>query len=164
MMNWNGLGSINLAAIEEDRGGQTLAEGPHVCKITNAELNKTKNGKGHRLAVTLTALDGSGHVTDYMNVHNASSEAQEIGLRRLKTMLVKAGYSGASPDIAKMKGLMVGVHVVRGDDWTDKDGHARRGGGQPRQNNPYFLPSETPAQAPATEAAAANEFDDDIPF
>lgn len=165
-MSWNGLASINLSEIEEDKGGQTLAEGPHVCRITNAELNKTKNGKGHRLAVTLTALDGSGHVTDYMNVNNPSDEAQEIGLRRLKTMLSKAGYTLPNPDINKMKGLSVGVHVVRGDDWTDREGNTRRGGGQPRQNSPFFAPSETPTtEGSASPAASGSKFDDDdIPF
>jgi len=164
MSGWNGLAAIDLNAIEADKGGQTLPAGNHICRITNAELNKTKNGKGHRLAVTLTSLDGAGHVTDYMNVHNASSEAQEIGQRRLKTMLVKAGYTGANPDIAKMKGLKVGVHVVQGADWFDNTGERRKGGGEPRQNNPYFAASDAPAEA-TTEAPANNDkFDDDIPF
>ena len=168
MGSWNGLAAIDLGSIEEDKGGSTLAAGAHICRISDAELKKTKNGKGQRLAVTLTSLDGSGHVIDYMNVHNASAEAMEIGQRRLKTMLVKAGYTHSSPDIAKMKGLKVGVHVIQGADWHDNNGDRRKGGGEPRQSNPYFAPSESaPTAAPvgATSTAAASDtFDDDIPF
>jgi|TARA_B110000908_G_C10140787_1_gene396692 hypothetical protein len=170
MSTWNGLGSIDLGNIEEDRGGATLAAGAHVCRITDAELKKTKNGKGQRLAVTLTSLDGAGHVTDYMNVHNASTEAMEIGQRRLKTMLVKAGYTHATPDIAKMKGLQVGVHVIQGPDWQDNQGDTRKGGGEPRQSNPYFSPSSasnvTPIGVMNTSSAPTDEdgFGDGIPF
>jgi|TARA_R110000822_G_scaffold273050_2_gene395580 hypothetical protein len=163
--NWNGLAAIDLGSIEEDKGGSTLSAGAHVCRITDAELKKTKNGKGQRLAVTLTSLDGGGHVTDYMNVHNASVEAMEIGQRRLKTMLVKAGYTHSSPDIAKMKGLTVGVHVVQGDDWHDATGERRKGGGEPRSSNPYFAAGEVHAPVGVTSTASpAASFDDDIPF
>ena len=170
MSTWNGLGSIDLGNIEEDKGGATLAAGAHICRITDAELKKTKNGKGQRLAVTLTSLDGTGHVIDYMNVHNASAEAMEIGQRRLKTMLVKAGYTHATPDIAKMKGLQVGVHVIQGPDWQDTQGDTRKGGGEPRQSNPYYSPTSTSTAAPVgatstSSAPAGNDnFDDDIPF
>jgi hypothetical protein len=169
-MNWNGLSSIDLGSIEADTSSTTLQAGAHICRITDAELNKTKNGKGHRLAVTLTSLDGSGHVIDYMNVHNESEVATEIGLTRLKTLLSKAGYSHATPDVAKMKGLKVGVHVVQGADWQDKSGETRKGGGQPRDRNAYFAPSDEAvaavASAPtgATSTAKNDSFDDDIPF
>jgi hypothetical protein len=166
-MSWNGLSSINLAEIEEDKGGQTLAAGSHVCSITDAELSKTKSGKGHRLSVTLTALDGSGYVVDYMNVNNPSEKAQEIGRIRLKTMLAKAGYSGTTPDIDRMRGLKIGVHVVRGEDWVDSMGETRQGGGVPRDSKPYFAPegmAQMAAPQPPSSRPKAATFDDDIPF
>ena len=120
------------------------------------------------MAVTLTSLDGSGHVMDYMNVHNESEVATEIGLTRLKTLLSHAGYTHSTPDVTKMRGLKVGVHVVQGDDWTDKSGERRKGGGQTRDRNAYFAPSdEVVAAAPTgatTTAAGKDSFDDDIPF
>ena len=64
-MNWNGLSGIDLGSIEEDTGSSTLSAGAHICRISDAELNKTKNGKGHRLAITLQSLDGGGQVIDY---------------------------------------------------------------------------------------------------
>jgi hypothetical protein len=105
-----------------------------------------------------------------MNVHNESEVATEIGLTRLKTLLSKAGYSHATPDVAKMKGLKVGVHVVQGDDWQDKSGETRKGGGQTRDRNAYFAPSDEAvaavAAAPtgATSTSKKDSFDDDIPF
>ena len=42
-MNWNGLSGIDLGSIEEDTGSSTLSAGAHICRITDAELNKTKN-------------------------------------------------------------------------------------------------------------------------
>ena len=167
MSDWNGLAGIDLSGIEADKGGSTLAAGAHICRIADAEIKKTKNGKGHRLAVTLTSMDGSGQVIDYMNIHNASAEAQEIGQRRLKTMLVKAGYAHSTPDVVKMKGLTVGVHVIQGADWQDQTGERRKGGGEPRQNNPYFAAGDQPAAAPvgATSTSSGKDsFDDDIPF
>jgi len=167
MGDWNGLSGIDLAGLEEDKGGSSLPAGAHICVISKAEVGKTKNNKGHRLAVTLTSLDGAGQVVDYMNIHNSSAEAQEIGQRRLKTLLVRAGYSHPTPDIAKMKGLKVGVHVVQGADWHDDKGERRKGGGEPRSSNPYFAPSGQPASSPASSPAApsgSDGFDDDIPF
>ena len=168
MSDWNGLSGIDLSGIEADKGGSTLAAGSHICRIADAEIKKTKNGKGHRLAVTLTSLDGAGQVIDYMNIHNASAEAQEIGQRRLKTMLVKAGYTHSTPDVAKMKGLKVGVHVVQGADWEDQTGERRKGGGEPRQNNPYFAagdqPMATPVGVTSTASSGKDSFDNDIPF
>ena len=167
MSDWNGLGGIDLGSLEESKGGSTLPAGSHLCRITDAEMKKTASGLGHRLAVTLTSMDGSGQVIDYINVHNQNDQAQEIGQIRLKTMLVKAGYKHPTPDIAKMKGLTVGVHVVQGDDWTDKTGERRKGGGQPRDSNPYFAAanaSSAPVGATTTAAAGKAGFDDDIPF
>ena len=168
-MNWNGLSGIDLGSIEEDTGSSTLSAGAHICRISDAELNKTKNGKGHRLAITLQSLDGGGQVIDYMNVHNENEQATEIGLTRLKTLLIKAGYKHATPDVAKMKGLQVGVHVVQGEDWHDAKGERRKGGGEPRQRNAYFAPSEQVAAASASVAGSTSTsdtggFDDQIPF
>ena len=62
----------------------------------------------------------------------------------------------------------MGVHVVQGADWQDQTGERRKGGGEPRQNNPYFAAGDQPAATPvgvtSTASSGKDSFDDDIPF
>jgi hypothetical protein len=73
-----------------------------------------------------------------------------------------------------MKGLKVGVRVEQGDNWKDKEGNVRPGGGQPRKYGAYFSATDDKvalgeqAPAPKKDAAAtankASDFNDEIPF
>lgn len=161
---WQGFASLNLSGIEEEQGTRTLQVGDHICRVTSAKLEKTANGRGIKLIVQLDGLNGGGYVRDVMNLANDSDKAAEIGKKRLKHLLVQAGHPTPDnpKDVKTMEGLIVGVHVVKGEDWQDDQGQTRSGGGEPRKFGPYY---SAPVGAHATTAARSPaSFDDPIPF
>jgi hypothetical protein len=157
-MSFN-FSTLNLSDVNGEQGRRSLEAGDHVCTITDAEMKETRNG-GSMLVIELTGDTGQS-VRDRINLANANPKTVEMGRARLKHLLEMANHP--TPDkpqnIASMRGLHVGVHVVDGDDWTDANGMIRRGGGEPRNVAPYF-------HATGSEAAptAGETFGDDIPF
>lgn len=160
---WQGFAALNLSGVDEEQGGRTLQEGDHICRISSAKLEKTANGQGIKLTVQLDGPNGA-YVRDVMNICNKSEQAQEIGRKRLKHLLIQAGHPNPNQpgDVQTMVGLFVGVHVVKGEDWTDQNGQRRNGGGEPRSMSPYYKAEGQ--MAPASAPRSVDSFDDPIPF
>ncbi|MGL4754926.1 MAG: hypothetical protein ACRCXB_21355 [Aeromonadaceae bacterium] len=164
---WQGFAALNLSNVEEEQGGRTLQVGDHICRITSAKLEKTASGKGMKLLVQFDGINGGGYVRDVINVFNPSAQATDIGRKRLKHLLIQAGHPNPDQpgDVATMVGLIVGVHVVKGEDWKDETGQTRSGGGEPRNFSPYFKAEGAVTSAPSKPSQASTpNWSDDIPF
>jgi hypothetical protein len=159
------FGSLNLAGVDPEQGRKSLPPGSYTCRITKSEIRDTKDGRGKGLVVELTDSNGTGAVEDWINVYNKNEQAMEIGQKRLKALLVSAGHPNPDRpgDVKSMLGLHVGVHVEQGEDWTDKEGNKRKGGGKPRSSGAYFKPEGAPAPNYA-ERAKGPLPRDEIPF
>lgn len=168
-MSWSGFGGLDLSKVEAEQGRKTLTPGAHPCRISSAEIKATKDGRGHGLVVVFEALDGSGSVDDFINLHNANAEAERIGKQRLKALLIASKHPTPDRpgDVRTLLGRQVGVHVEKGDDWIDKDGNKRPGGGKPRRSGAYYElnTGTSAAQFGATNATTSYDgIDDEIPF
>jgi hypothetical protein len=164
-MAWNGFDGLDLSKVEAESGRKTLEPGSHPCTITEAALSQTKDKAGHGLIVTFTSKNGAGVVEDFINLNNRNPMAVEIGMKRLKGLLIAAKHPNPDrpSDVRALVGLSVGVHVVQGSEWTDKDGKVRPGGGKPRQSGAYY-PVDGGASSGGGYTSYMGNLDDDIPF
>lgn len=165
-MSWTGFGGLNLAAVEAEQGRKSLKPGSYALKITEAEIKDTKDGYGKGLKIVLTDPSGAGAVEDFINVHNRNAQAVEIGLKRLKALLVACGHPNPNQpgDVKTLVGRMVGVHVEQGDDWVDKNGNKKPGGGEPRKSGAYYKLDTTQQMMTGSAPTGGNDLNDDIPF
>lgn len=163
---------LDLGGVEPERGSSSLKPGRYVCKVTDVEIKdtRTEKGSGKRLVVTLTDMGGQGRVIDGINIAHTNPMTADIGRRRLKALLQFGGHRSPDHpgDISSLKGLVVGVNVEQGEDWTNDKGEARKGGGRPRENGAYFDPAELPGgDAPPAYHGAGSvgaDLNDRIPF
>jgi hypothetical protein len=165
-MSWNGFNNLNLGGVEAESGRKTLEPGSYTCKITGAEIKDTKDGYGKGLVVTLKDVEGRGEVEDFINLHNRNPQAVEIGMKRLKALLVNCGHPNPDRpgDVKSIIGRTVGVHVEKGDDWKDKEGNLRPGGGKPRKSGAYFKPEGVSETTGSSDTSRQGYLDDDVPF
>lgn len=163
---------LNLSNVEVSTSS-VLKPGRHVCKIKSAKPQDSRSG-GKMIALEFDAVDGSGNIRNWINVHVPVSEkATRIGREELKTMLTYAGHANPNHPFAddvpvsSLAGLTVGVRVV--SDTYMKDGEERTGSAV----QGYFDPAEvgSTASSPAASATPSSEppaksedLDDDIPF
>lgn len=172
-MSWSGFGDLDLSTVEAEQGRKTLTPGAHPCRVTSAELKATTNG--HGIKVEFQALDGSGTTSDFINVsHKRSPDAERIGRQRLKALLIAGNHPNPNKpgDIRSLVGLRVGVHVVQSEDWVDKEGRKRPGGGKPRDSGAYYALQAGEQQAEDQAFTPSSGFgrgtygdlDDGIPF
>ena len=100
--------------------------GEYVCNITAAEVKETKTGSGQYIKTEFTVVDGEQKgrkIFSQFNIKNQNPEAVAIGLKQLKTMLVKANHP--NPEKVKLDeitGLTVGVKtkITKSDEYGDK--------------------------------------------
>lgn len=155
---------LDLSGAGFDTGGNTLKPGKHTVEITDAELKKTSTGG---FAVRVKMENDQGYVQDFINVKNKSEQAQEIGRRRLHTLLHEAGHPNPDKpgDIKSIVGLSVGVIVEQGEDWTDDKGEKRSGGGKPARGKCYYaVEGGGQPQKEGQMQGASDSLDDSIPF
>jgi hypothetical protein len=172
-MSWNGFNSLNLTGIEAESGRKTLKPGSYTLKITGAEVRETKDKTGHFVLVEFTDPVTGGQVEDVINVHNRNPQAVEIGMKRLKSLLIACGHPTPDRpgDIKSLIGRMVGVHVEQGAPWTDKNGQQKPGGGEPRRSGAYYKPEGGQTSGgdaffagQQTGSFGGTDLNDDIPF
>ena len=164
---------LNLSNYEVSTSS-VLKPGRHVCKIKSATPKDSRSG-GKMIALEFDAVDGSGNIRNWINVHVPSSEkATRIGREELKTMLTYAGHANPNHPFANdvpvssLAGLTVGVRVV--SDTYIKDGEERTGSAVKGYFDPAEVGSSTAssptASATPSEASSSTstDMDDDIPF
>lgn len=151
--------NLNLANVTAASGSNRLKPGRYVVRVKGAEIRETKS-RGHQVVVELADDASGGSISDYINVNVPTSEkATQIGLERLKSLLVNSGHNNPDQpgDIKSLVGLRVGVNVVE-DEWTDKDGNKR-----PSSTVHYYYKAED-APTPNDRGGKSVAADDEIPF
>ena len=150
---------LDLSSVET-QGEGSLAPGRYEAEVQSAAMQPTASGSGSMLVVKLV-VQGEGAVVDRMNLFNKNEETVRIARERLKTMLTYAGHPNPNKpeDVSSLRGLRVGINVVKGKEWTDKDGNLREGGSELKRSGAFYDLSSSPA-APT----AKKELSDEIPF
>ncbi len=146
------------------RGG-LLKPGRYLCRTSDAKVKPCSGGM--QLNWTLTAVDGSGVIQDFIIYHHTSAEAVRIGKDKIKAGLTFGGHPNPNKpgNVNTYNDLLVGVTVVADDNtYVDKNGVTRTRGSQVQG---YFDPKElgtTTIGAAAGAARRAPAVDDEIPF
>lgn len=173
MSDWNGFGGLDLSDVEAEKA--RLRPGAYICRITDAEVKATKDGKGRQVVVSYSDEGGGGEIQDWINVANPSADAERIGKQKLKALLIACGHPSPDKpgDINTMKGRRVGVRVEQGEDYRDTvTNELKPGGAKVRRSGAYFLPDDTtqvlgPSPVKPRSASPSQPrsvFDDAIPF
>jgi hypothetical protein len=181
MTDYNGFGSLDLSNVEGGGGDQrkTIPPGNHIVSITDASIKDS--AKGGKFILVIFENDAGQYVQERLNiVHKTSPQAVEIGMRKLKELLVCGGHPTPDKpsDIKSLLGLKLGVRVQAGQDWRDNEGNIRPGGGELRPTSPFFKPDDgkvsigdAPKDDQVFGKADSNEddlpkedLDDSIPF
>lgn len=159
MSDWN-FGSLDLSGVEQDKGISRLDPGEHLVKCTDARIEPVGDTANRKLVAEFSADDGSGTIRHNFNIHHTNEQAQEIGLRQLKTFLVSSNHPNPDKpgDVETMKGLKCKVYVGMGKPWRDRNGVERQNSEVKR-----FMPVES-ASASSGTAEPKKDFDDAIPF
>lgn len=159
MSDWN-FGSLDLSSVEQDEGIRRLDPGEHAVKCTDARIEPVGDTANRKLVAEFSADDGSGTIRHNFNIHHTSEQAQEIGLRQLKTFLVSANHPNPDKpgDVETMKGLKCKVYVGMGKPWRDRNGVERQNSEVKR-----FMPIESKTSS-SQGSEPKKDFDDAIPF
>lgn len=173
MSEWNGFGGLDLSDVEAEKA--RLRPGAYICKITAAEVKATKDNKGRQVVVSFVSESGDGEIQDWINVANASADAERIGRQKLKSLLIACGHPNPDKpgDVESIKGRRIGVRVEPGEDYRDAvTNELKPGGAKVRRSGAYFLPDDAtqvlgpsaakPRSAPPSQSRSV--FDDAIPF
>lgn len=158
MSDWNGFGNLDLSGVTPD-DFSPLGVGEHEVRCTDVEIKTGQNGKDKRVLVSLSATDGSGQIKAGFNiVHASSKQAQEIGLKQLKSFLVAGKHPNPDRpgDITSLKGLTCRVYIGMGKPYM-KDGEQK----QYPEVKRFLIDGESGG---ASSAPASKPIDDEIPF
>lgn len=143
-MNQFSFREMNLAGVQAQvGGGGQLAVGEYIARVLEAKVEPTKAGNGHKLVVKLGDTNGAGVITDNINLSNPNPDATKIGRERLKALLVSGGHANPDQpgDVSTIKGLLVGIIVEAGDEYTDRNGN-KKTGTQLKRSGAYVKPSQ----------------------
>lgn len=162
-MSWNGFGDLDLTGVEADEGSRRLGVGTYTVKCVDAKVESINDGPNKRVVADFKDEGGAGDIRMNFNVAHSNAQAQEIGLRQLKSFLVAAEHPSPDKpgDISSLKGLTCDVYVGMGKPWRDKDGNER----QQTEIKRFLIADEsTPAAKGNAKAGGAEKLDDEIPF
>lgn len=151
--------NLNLSNVTAAGGSTRIKPGRYVVRVNGAEIRETKS-RGHQVVVELVD-DGTGaKISDWINVNvPTSTKATQIGLERLKSLLVNSGHSNPDQpgDIKSLIGLRVGINVVE-EEYEDKEGNKKSGSSV----HYYYKPENAPT---ANDRGGKSVMaDDSIPF
>lgn len=160
MADWNGFPNLDLSGIEEDQGFRRLEPGEYTVKCIDAKVEPVGDTSNRKLVADFEAPEGN--IRHNFNIHHSNSQAQEIGLRQLKTFLVSAQHSNPDKpgDVESMVGLKCKVYVGMGKPWRDRNGVERQNAEVKR-----FMPvGESSGDTGAADQASSKDPNDRIPF
>jgi hypothetical protein len=97
-------------------GGPTLPPGKHPVVIENVTLEPTLNGKGGKMVLHMTAIDGpnkGGKIRENLNLQNESAQAVEIAQKQLAAFLAVMGKPGHNmQNTEELHNLPFGIEVA----------------------------------------------------
>lgn len=160
MGNWTTFGDLDLSGVEESKS--RLQPGRYIVVCKEAKVEQVEGTQNRRVVALFEDEDGVGDIRMNFNVHHSNEQAQEIGLRQLKTFLVAAGHKNPDKpgDIASLRGLRCGIVVGLGKPWTDKDGKSR----QNSEVKQFYNPNHDAPSAPVESNKRGKELNDAVPF
>lgn len=95
--------NLSLAGIELQKSGSgdynLVPSGTYKVVVGKTDVKETKNGHALILGYKIVEGEHEGkHIKDFLNVVNASAEAQRISMERLATVSWATGFSKATVD------------------------------------------------------------------
>lgn len=162
MDKWTNFGDLDLSGVEESKS--RLQPGKYIVTCKEVKVEQIEGTQNRRVVALFEDEDEIGDIRMNFNVFHSNAQAQEIGLRQLKTFLVAAGHKNPDRpgDISSLRGLRCGIVVGLGKPWTDKDGK-RRQNSEVKQFYPADSDGPNISEAPAT-AKRGPELNDAVPF
>lgn len=151
--------NLNLANVTASTGSTRLKPGRYVVRVGGAEIRETKS-RGHQVVVELIDDASGAKISDWINVNvPTSTKATQIGLERLKSLLVNSGHPNPDQpgDIKSLVGLRVGINVVE-EEYEDKEGNKRAG------SSVHYYWKPEGAATPNERGEKSVMSDDEIPF
>jgi len=159
MSGWNGFANLDLSSVEADDYAP-LTKGEYEVTCTKAEIKTAANGKDKRVVVNLKDTGGAGSIAAGFNVvHTSSPQAQDIGLRQLKSFLVSGNHPNPDKpgDIESMIGLTCRIYVDLGKPYQKNGQTVQR-----EEVKRFIIDGDAPAPSPQAKKSA--DLDDEIPF
>lgn len=102
---------FNLGEVEEFSGG-VIPAGQYLATVEEAELKETKDGNGLYINCQFTVVDENHNgrkFWDTFNIKNANEKAVQIGLGRIKSLIVAAG---GEPGLFNDEQALVGLETL----------------------------------------------------
>lgn len=160
MSDWNGFNSLDLSGVEEDKGFRRLEPGEHLVKCIDAKVEPVGDTNNRKLVADFESEGGN--IRHNFNIHHTNSQAQEIGLRQLKTFLVASQHPTPDKpgDVQSMVGLTCKVYVGMGKPWRDRNGTER----QNAEIKRFMAVGSESSTETESQPDKTGDFDDAIPF
>jgi len=162
MSDWNGFGSLDLSKVEAGGGSTRLQPGTYTVKCTDAKVEAIGSTSNKKLVADFVDAAGTGDIRMNFNIVHNNSQAQEIGMRQLKSFLIAGNHPSPDKpgDVASLKNLECKIIVGMGKPWINRDNVEVT-----TSEIKKFMATDEQASTPiASSQAPAKDLDDEIPF
>ena len=162
MSDWNGFGSLDLSKVEAGGGSTRLQPGTYAVKCTNAKVEAIGSTTNKKLVAYFADEAGTGDINMNFNIVHSNSQAQEIGMRQLKSFLVAGDHPNPDKpgDVGSLKNLECKIIVGMGKPWINRDNVEVT----TSEIKKFMALDEHAASAASSKKAPAKDLDDEIPF
>ena len=162
MSDWNGFGSLDLSSVEAGGGSTRLQPGTYTVKCTEAKVEAIGSTSNKKLVADFVDAAGTGDIRMNFNIVHTNSQAQEIGMRQLKSFLIAGSHPNPDKpgDVGTLKNLECKIIVGMGKPWINRDNVEVT-----TSEIKKFMATNEQASTPTASAQApAKDLDDEIPF
>ena len=162
MSDWTGFGSLDLSKVEAGGGSTRLQPGTYTVKCTDAKVEPIGSTSNKKLVADFVDAAGTGDIRMNFNIVHNNSQAQEIGMRQLKSFLVAGNHPNPDRpgDVASLKNLQCKILVGMGKPWINRDNVEVT----TSEIKKFMALNEQAASAASSAQAPAKDLDDEIPF
>jgi hypothetical protein len=162
MSDWNGFGSLDLSSVEAGGGSTRLQPGTYAVKCTDAKVEAIGSTANKKLVADFADKAGTGDIRMTFNIVHSNSQAQEIGMRQLKSFLVAGDHPNPDKpgDVGSLKNLECKIIVGMGKPWINRDNVEVT----TSEIKKFMALDEYAASAASSKKAPAKDLDDEIPF
>ncbi len=162
MNEWNGFGSLDLTDVEAGGGSTRLQPGTYTVKCTDAKVEAIGTTANKKLVADFVDAAGTGDIRMNFNIVHANPQAQEIGMRQLKSFLIAGKHANPDRpnDVASLKNLECKIIVGMGKPWINRDNVEVT----TSEIKKFMAVEEEAASAASTATPPTKALDDEIPF